>query len=311
MRDIFTHKLTSKEHWDDLLKKPFYSRADLDYNNYVSSGTVVPPSYDPHCANGEISDGCEPVAIISADKLRDYADGPAETTKIANALMMNTKTGQFLIAQEAWDCIWKELIEHKKGPRIMADRPGYAELYYTYNFSAEMLLGMIDELNRLITKYGSAAWNTKPTANRLVEILVEHLALIEAELEEVNTGARRLTKKDFLGPSERTKRRDLRSQEETDGESERKDHSEYFIGLEQKRFDNKRREMKQVASMREKEGTMSDADFTKTLSNALSQIRTLEAAGGLDRETASDLAKRVRMVAMDANVVLAKGSEEK
>ena len=56
---------------------------------------------------------------------------------------------------------------------------------------------------------------------------------------------------------------------------------------------------------------MSDADFTKTLSNALSQIRTLEAAGGLDRETASDLAKRVRMVAMDANVVLAKGSEEK
>ena len=115
MRDIFTHKLTSKEHWDDLLKKPFYSRADLDYNNYVSSGTVVPPSYDPHCANGEISDGCEPVAIISADKLRDYADGPAETTKIANALMMNTKTGQFLIAQEAWDCIWKELIEHKKG----------------------------------------------------------------------------------------------------------------------------------------------------------------------------------------------------
>mmetsp|Transcript_34583 Transcript_34583/g.63589 ORF Transcript_34583/g.63589 Transcript_34583/m.63589 type:complete len:198 (+) Transcript_34583:35-628(+) len=197
----------------------------------------------------------------------------------------------------------------------MADRPGYDELYYGYNFSAEMLLGMIDELNRLITKYGSAEWNTKPTANRLVEILVEHLALIEAELEEVNTGARRLTKKDFLGPRERTKRRDLRSQEETDGESERKDHSKLFIGLEQKRFEIKRREMKQAASMRDKEGNsseaMSDADFIKTLSNALSQIRTLEAAGGMDRETASDLAERVRMVAMDANVVSVKGSEEK
>ena len=123
-RDIFSHKLTSKEHWEDLLAKPFYTRQELAYENYVPNGTSVEPSFDEHCTNVEITSGCEPIAVISADKLLDYTEGPGETAAIASALMADSRTGQYVIHQEAWECIWTELIQSRKGPKIMTDRPG-------------------------------------------------------------------------------------------------------------------------------------------------------------------------------------------
>ena len=68
MRDIFTHQLTTPEHWYMLMMPTVYSRAELEYDLVVGD-TVVTPSYDPHCTNGDISGGCEPVAVISAEKL--------------------------------------------------------------------------------------------------------------------------------------------------------------------------------------------------------------------------------------------------
>ncbi len=50
---------------------------------------------------------------------------------------------------------------------------------------------------RLITKYSGPDWNAKETANRVVDLLIEHRALIQTELNEVNSGARKLTDKDF------------------------------------------------------------------------------------------------------------------
>ena len=137
MRDVFTHELTTKEHWDDIMLKPFYTRAQLDLSNYVPEGTEVSPTYDPHCANGEITSGCEPVAIISADKLRNAAQGKYETDAIATALRNDDRTGKHVIASQAWNCIWRELIQSRKGPKIMADRPGYSKIN-DYNFSAEV-----------------------------------------------------------------------------------------------------------------------------------------------------------------------------
>ena len=139
LRDVFTHQVITQEHWDDLLLKPFYTRAELDYSNYVSPGTVVTPTYDPHCVNLDISGGCEPVAIISADKLRDHTYGPAETSTIATSLLSDLRTGQYVIAPEAWDCIWEELIVHKKGPRTISVRPGYAEID-ELNFSGKQIM---------------------------------------------------------------------------------------------------------------------------------------------------------------------------
>jgi hypothetical protein len=69
-------------------------------------------------------------------KLRDYNEGPAETAAIANALKNdNAGMGQYVIDQEAWDCIWTELIVNKKGSKaVFYNRPGYEE--YEYNFSS-------------------------------------------------------------------------------------------------------------------------------------------------------------------------------
>ena len=57
----------------------------------MGADTVVTPSFDPHCINGDVTDGCEP---ISAEKLRDYAKGPTETAQIANVLLNYERTGQ-------------------------------------------------------------------------------------------------------------------------------------------------------------------------------------------------------------------------
>ena len=160
MRDIYTHKITTPEHWYMLMLPsaniaPIFRVAntkdrmicvggELGYNLVVGADTVVTPSYDPHCTggplpaacnlwnnhynctNGTISCGCEPVAGISAEKLRNYTKGPAETAKIANALLNDeAQMGQHVIDPDAWDCIWTQLIVNKKGARTVYDRPGY------------------------------------------------------------------------------------------------------------------------------------------------------------------------------------------
>ena len=123
-----------------------YTRAELDYDVVVGEGVIVTElSYDPHCkggeipeacdrwhgnhphcTNGPISGGCKPVAVISVEKLRDYTKGPGETAQIAKVLLRDTAgMGQYVIALEAWDCIWAELIVNKKGLKTVYDCPGY------------------------------------------------------------------------------------------------------------------------------------------------------------------------------------------
>jgi hypothetical protein len=84
MRDIYTHQITTPEHWNMLMLPFAYTREELDYDIVVGNEIEVTPSYDPHCdsENGDVTDGCAPVAVISAEKLRDYTNGPPETTKM-------------------------------------------------------------------------------------------------------------------------------------------------------------------------------------------------------------------------------------
>ena len=229
--------------------------SELDYDLVVGD-QVVTPSYDTLCGEGHVSGGCEPVSVISAEKLTDYIDGPAETKRIAEALMNNPKISQYVIESEAWDCIWNELIVQRKGVRTILDRPGTSE--EDYNFSAEMLEVMIYELDRLIAKYSSDEWNTKTTANRLVELITDHRSLIQIELDEVNSGHRKLTERDILGPKERQRRRQLKLQEEAKkrgNEPEKKvmsneilkkdkDHALFFHDLEKSLTEKRREQMK-------------------------------------------------------------------
>mmetsp|Transcript_10017 Transcript_10017/g.18259 ORF Transcript_10017/g.18259 Transcript_10017/m.18259 type:complete len:596 (+) Transcript_10017:38-1825(+) len=236
MRDIFTHKITTPEHWEMLMQPTIFTRAELQYDRVVGD-KVVTESYDPHCINGDVSGGCKPIAVISAEKLRDFNDGPEETAFIANVLKNDNRIGKYVIAPEAWNCIWKELIQRGKGLPTVYQRPGFVE--DDYNFSREMLEEMVKELDRLIGKYGGSAWNSKPTANRIVKLLKVHLALIQRELGDVISGRRKLTSKDFLGPEER-RRLQVKEKEETGNstaawkDKENKDSTEYFNDLEHK-----------------------------------------------------------------------------
>jgi hypothetical protein len=153
--------------------------------------------------------------------------------RIANVLMKDSRISQYVISQQAWNCIWTELIQNGKGIRTVVNREGWVES--DYNFSGPMLTAMINELDRLINKYSSPSWNTKATAQRLVELLVEHRGLIQTELNELNSGLRRLEERDFLGAAERTK---LYGRNPDEG-NEAKD-MEYFMALEQRLADEKR-----------------------------------------------------------------------
>ena len=194
-----------------------------------------------------MTEGCEPVAVISAENLRDYTRGPAETALIASVLKRDSRIGDYVIEQETWDCIWSELIENGKGLKTVYDRPGFVES--DYNFSAEMLEEMIHELDRLITKYSASPWNAKTTANKLVSLITEHRALVQEELDDVLAGRRVLTEKDFLGPKERERRR-LASDLAKDGEE---DYSRYFFDMDRKLLELRRMDMRKSQYHKRKE----------------------------------------------------------
>lgn len=219
-------------------------------------------TYDPHCSNGDISNGCEPVEVISVDRLVDRSRGPDETAKIATALLSDSRTGDHVIASQTWPCIWEELIEHKKGPKTIYDRPGYNEYNRTgyvdsdHNFSIEMLNEMIKELNRLVIKYSSDAWNIKPTASVLVEVLMEHVFYLQMEMNEVNSGTRKLKDKGFLGPKTRAARKRRRANEtgsvtiSTDEKRHTKDFRKRLDDIGQHEFTKKRRRARRAREER-------------------------------------------------------------
>ncbi len=118
-----------------------YSKSDVEYDKIVGNATVT-PSYDPNCVYN-VSQGCEPFLIISAERLVEPETGPAENRKLALALQGKPGIGEFLIDESVWECIWTELIVNKKGLKTFIDREGLEER--EYNFSAEMLVEMVDE----------------------------------------------------------------------------------------------------------------------------------------------------------------------
>lgn len=269
MRDVFTHKITTQKHWDMFLKPVFLQRFALDIDLFVQPGTTVPPIYDPHCANNsthlpDITGGCLPVAVISVDKLRDYDEGPGETARIANALKTDPRTGKYIIEDETWDCIWRELIEKKKGPKTVDNRPGN-EGIPDYVFSEEMLDEMLGEIGRLITKYSGPDWSETPTAIRIVEIMEEQNAQVQFERLEVIKGVRKLSSIDFLGPDERSKRALPKKIEKTD------DYSKCLSSLEEARIQQKHQMVSEAKQSKEDIDSPSNSDSVRAPVQNVSQ----------------------------------------
>ena len=242
-RDVFTHKITTSEHWDMLMMPKIYTKAEVDYNTVIGSKTIVPTS-DFHCVsdNGQISTGCEPIAVISFEKLQDEIEGPDETRKIAGALFKNKKMARWLRTKETWTCLWEEVILNKRHPKALQKTSDHIES--EYHFSVDVLQEMIDELNRLISKYSSDEWQHKESANRIVDLLIEHRSELEFEMDEVRSGERLLTVNDFLGPKERQRRRKSRNQGIFQTSKFKKDYSEMFRHMERLILDVKQRRIK-------------------------------------------------------------------
>ena len=152
---------------------------------------------DPRCQ--QVTYGCEPAILVSADKLRDNTDGPQETELIGEYLITNANVADYVIDREAWPCIWEELIIRNKGPATFKDR----QIEEDPNFSSFMLDEMIYEIDRMVTKYSGSEWADDNNAQRLVTLLSEHLAALQDELDEVNSGKRTLTTRDIYGPHEK------------------------------------------------------------------------------------------------------------
>lgn len=150
---------------------------------------------------------------------------------------------------QAWDCIWAELIQNGKGLKTVYDRPGFVES--DYDFSVEMLDKMLEQLDYTLDKYSSPEWNTKDTANRIVDLLTEHRQLVQTERNQAAAGGggrnRNLKDSDFLGPAERARRRELQRQQDPNAAKEKKDHSQYFKSIEAKLLEKKRRDMREMA----------------------------------------------------------------
>lgn len=203
MRDPHTHNITTKEHWDIItLQSNRYSKKDHSHETIVGDEEVT-MTYDPHCLH-DFAEGCKPVAIISAERLINPETGPTETHKIAMALHGKRGIGDYVINKDAWDCIWEELIVNKKGLRTFLDRDGDSEKQF--NFSAEILTLMLEEVDRLIEKYSDPVWILSPKVPILVSILTDNRNSLLQELSEVETGVRELRNEDFLGPKTRAKR---------------------------------------------------------------------------------------------------------
>jgi len=203
MRDIFTHKITTPEQWYMITKPTVYKKTDVTYNMIVGNDTDIKPSKDPHCIN-DLSD-CRPSHIISGERLVTPESGPVEGRKIARALKGKQGISDYLINEEAWDCIWSELMVKKKGDKTFLDRKGIDES--NYNFSEEMINAMIKELNRLIDKYGGGSqgeWSQE-SAKVLVSLLMSHRDLLYDEIEDVKEGRILLDNNDILGPDTRSR----------------------------------------------------------------------------------------------------------
>ena len=258
MRDIFTHKITTPEHWYMLMQPTIYRREELRYDLIVGD-QVVTPTYDPHCVN-DVSGGCHPVQIISGERLVKADTGIAENRKIAQTLENIKGVSDYLIEEEAWECIWTELIINKKGLKTFLDRGGVEE--NDYSFSSEMLALMLEEFDRLITKYSADEWSWSPSSVTLVDLLQEHRALIQIEYAEVEAGTRLLKEGDFLGPKERKERKIQKMEEQMaegtsygrqqgralagslENSDEEEDYSEFFKTVNKKLHEDRKTRIK-------------------------------------------------------------------
>lgn len=173
MRDMFNHKMTVPSQWALATLPNFFTKHEMRHGRFVDEDEVVTPSYDPMCAT--ITSGCYPVLVIDPEKLVDPIYGPAESRKLAKVVNGTEGFDSWMIDEEAWECVWSELIIERKGAKTFLDK----EIDYdSYTYSFEMKNEMWHQIDRLIKKFEV---QTDQIAKDLVEILRGHRDALDVD----------------------------------------------------------------------------------------------------------------------------------
>mmetsp|Transcript_28807 Transcript_28807/g.83586 ORF Transcript_28807/g.83586 Transcript_28807/m.83586 type:complete len:296 (-) Transcript_28807:3129-4016(-) len=200
MRDYFDHKVTTPEHWALLRRPEKYTYGELQWDVNVCEDAVaedpLPLSYDELCET-EVSRGCSPIAVISGERLMSPERGYAEHRKIATVLNETDGAKDFLVPEEAWDCLYDVVVRDNPNgtaPGLSGDYIDYRSRAGTddehkHPLSTRMLQKMAAQLTRLVTKYSAydpetgIDWPSYQTAVDLVDILNEYLLEVQEELD--------------------------------------------------------------------------------------------------------------------------------
>ena len=178
LRDIFSNKLTTAEHFARLSQPIMYAEAEL-IAEQTSLGNVA-PVIDDHCVND--LDTCRPVAIASFERMIDPETGPAEIGRFVSTI--ENKTGLEVIEEEARACVWNELITNQRGGvHTYPDRDQRGPEEAAFGFTLEQMETIEAELLRVVEKYSGEGWVDHPNAVQLVEYIDGYIVENEAEME--------------------------------------------------------------------------------------------------------------------------------
>ena len=178
LRDVHTH-LPANTTWWEIVANPHRPYPSLE--GYTSPAE---PERNYHCTydmvdSDGLAQGCQPRKVISFERLLDHTTGPAEGAKLAAALENNLNVD--LIAEEARECIWRELIVRDVAD-VRHNRRDQAAPIEDYMFTLPQMNAIVAQLDRMLAKYTQGAWLTTPTAQDLVSNLQEYKFEVEKDI---------------------------------------------------------------------------------------------------------------------------------
>jgi len=170
LRDIYTNELTTPDHFAHLIDSVMYGQAELlaeqqflnDQSAYI----------DGKCGKNVTT--CQPVAIASYERIIDPATGPSEVARFVSVI--EGKPGINLIANEARECVWTELVINEKGnANTIPDRDQEGPPEDAFGFTLEQMYIIQNEIMRLREKYSDPPWSNNTMAQDFVGYLDSYL----------------------------------------------------------------------------------------------------------------------------------------
>lgn len=176
-RDIFSHNLTTLEHFDRLKQPVMYAAPELTTaQNSIGNITA---QIDSHCVEDM---NCTVVAIASFEKMIDRESGPSEIERFVAAI--DGKTSWPMMEKEARECVWHQMIVQGKGfTNTYHDREGNGPEEDLFSFTIDQMQEIQLELERVRNKYSNGTWVNNTIAQSLVGYVDQYIANNTAELD--------------------------------------------------------------------------------------------------------------------------------